>query len=168
MNTKRLAADAVLAASALVLFVIEAQIPVPVAVPGIKLGLANVITLVTMSLFGKRDAAAVLFVRIVLGSVFSGTAASLIYSLSGGVCCYFVMCLFFRMLSGNRLWAVSVFGAISHNVGQLSAAALMLGSAKVFWYFPALLLSAIITGAFTGLCAQYTVGRLKKAKDKFI
>ncbi len=168
MNTKRLAADAVLAASALVVFIIEAQIPVPVAVPGIKLGLANVVTLVTMSLFGKKDAAAVLFVRIVLGSVFGGTAASLVYSMSGGVCCYIVMSLMLRALSGNRLWALSVFGAISHNIGQLSAAAVMLGSMKVFWYFPALLLSAIVTGVFTGLCAQFAVGRLKNARDKLI
>ncbi len=168
MKTKRLAADAVLTAAALVVFVIEAQIPAPMAVPGIKLGLANVITLVAMSLFGKKDAAAILFMRILLGSVFCGSAASLTYSLSGGVCCYLVMCLMSRVLTGSRLWAVSVFGAIAHNVGQLTAAAMMLSSAKVFLYFPALLLSAIITGAFTGLCAQLTVGRLKKITDKMI
>ncbi|NLO46304.1 MAG: Gx transporter family protein [Clostridiales bacterium] len=166
MSTKRLAADAVLAAFALVVFVIEAQIPVPSAIPGVKLGLANAVTLVTMSLFGKKDAAAVLFTRLILGSFFTGTAASLIYSVSGGIFCFFSMCFFFRFLTGNRLWAVSVFGAVAHNTGQLLAASFMLGSTKVFLYFPALLLSAILTGVFTGLCAQYAVAGLKSFKLK--
>ncbi|MCR5485576.1 MAG: Gx transporter family protein [Clostridiales bacterium] len=159
---KRTAVDALLTALSLIIFILEAQIPSPVPVPGIKLGLANIITLVAVSLIGKRDAGIILLLRIILGSVFAGTPVSFIYSMAGGICCYLVICLFYRFLNGNRLWALSVFGAAAHNLGQLVVASFIMGSTAVFWYIPALLLSAIITGTFTGLCACFTINRIKK------
>ncbi len=166
MNTKKLALNSILVSAALIIFVIEAQLPAIVPVPGIKLGLANIITLVAIQLCGKKDAAAILFVRILLGSIFCGTPASFIYSISGGVFCLAIMFITSRVFSGNKLWASGVLGAIFHNIGQLIAAAFMLGSVRVLWYFPMLLLSAIITGAFTGLCAQYSINPLGKIIGK--
>ncbi|MBR5743330.1 MAG: Gx transporter family protein, partial [Clostridia bacterium] len=87
-KTKRLTIAAILAGLALVTFVIEAQIPPPVPLPGVKLGLANLYTLAAMSLLGRREAGAVLAVRILLGSLFCGTLLSLLYSAAGGALCY--------------------------------------------------------------------------------
>lgn len=160
-RTKRITTDAILAAAALLLFLVEAQIPAFIPIPGIKLGLANIATLVALHLFGKRDAAAVLFIRVMLGSVFSGNITTFAFSAGGGILCFFILCLL-RHFGKIPLWVHSVFGAIAHNIGQLIVASFWMQTTTVFWYFPYLLLSAVICGSFTGLCAQFTLKYLKR------
>lgn len=160
-HTKRIAVDAVFAAVALILFLVEAQVPLPIPIPGIKLGLANIITLIAMQLFGKRDAAMILIVRIMLGAILAGTVASFLFSASGGILCFLLLCLLQRFTK-IPLWARSVLGAAAHNIGQLLTAWIWMKTASVFWYFPYLLLAAIVSGCFTGLCAQFLLPRLKK------
>ena len=157
-RTKKLVLTAILAAVALIVFVLEAQIPAPIPVPGVKLGLANVITLAAMALLGRKQAAAVLAVRLLLGSMFTGGFSAFLYSVAGGVLAYAVMA---ALLGVIPLWAVSVLAAIAHNLGQLVVAVLMTGTPGLFWYGPALLLSAILTGAFTGVAAQFLVKALR-------
>lgn len=162
-QTRRLTQLALLTAVALIIFMIEAQIPPLVAIPGVKLGLANIITLVTLYSFGRRDALLVLLVRIFLGSVFSGQMLTLLFSLSGGLFCYAVCALLYRHMPLRRLWLLSMIGAVCHNIGQLAAAAFVLGTADVFWYLPVLLLSGLISGCFTGLVAGAVLTRLDKS-----
>ena len=157
-RTKKLVLTAILAAVALGVYVLEAQIPAPIPVPGVKLGLANVVTLTAMALLGRRQALAVLVVRLLLGSMFSGGLSALLYSLAGGLLAYAVMAALLRALP---LWVVSVLAAIAHNLAQLSLAVLVTGTPSLFWYGPALLLAAILTGAFTGLAAQYLTRALR-------
>lgn len=152
---------AVLASLALIIFVIEAQIPAIAAVPGIKLGLSNIITLVSLVLLGKKEALAILMIRITLGNILCGQMASFAYSLTGGLFCYAAMILMLRLLTIRKLWAISITGAIAHNAGQLLTAFVLTNTKEVFWYAPLLCISAILTGLFTGLCAQYTIARLK-------
>lgn len=163
MKVKRLTIDAMLTAAALMLFVLEAQIPPLIAVPGIKLGLANVVTLLAIAALSRRDAAAILAVRIVLGSMFAGQIMSFLYSLAGGVLCWLAMCAAAKLLSEKQLWAVSVTGAIAHNIGQLAVAFFVLGR-YVLYYTPVLLISAVVTGVFTGLCAQFALKYFKRLK----
>lgn len=166
MNSiKRLTMDAMLAAAALLLFIVEAQIPPLTTIPGIKIGLANTVTLIAIFLLGKKDAAAVLAVRIILGAVFAGNLSTFLYSASGGILCCIVMCLLADRLS-EKIWVVSVFGAIAHNIGQLLAASILMRTASVFWYLPYLLLAAVISGIFTGLCAGFIVKRLQQIQGK--
>ncbi len=166
MNIRRIASDALLSAIALTIFIVEAQIPLTFAVPGIKLGLSNIVTLITMYLLSKKDAGAVLLTRIVLGSVFSGNTVALLYSVAGGALAYSVMCLSSSALSEKQIWAVSIFSAIAHNMGQLMVAALVMRSSAVFAYTPVLVAAAIFVGAFTGISAQYTFLRLKNLRLK--
>ncbi len=166
MNIRRLTSDALLSVIALTIFIVEAQIPLTFAVPGVKLGLSNIVTLITMYLLSKKDAGAVLFIRIILGSVFSGNTMALLYSIAGGALSYAVMCLASSTLSEKQIWAVSIFSAMAHNMGQLLVAALVMRSSAVFAYTPVLIVAAIFVGAFTGLCAQYTVLRLKNLRLK--
>jgi len=160
MKTKRITASAVLAAAALIIFAVEAQLPPLVPIPGIKLGLANVITVFALYYLGAPAAAAILAVRIVLGSVLLGQVGAMLYSAAGGLLAFAVSALLKRAFPPERLWVVSVFGAMAHNVGQMAAAVAVTATPALLWYLPALLISGIVTGAFTGLCAQFVYRRI--------
>lgn len=164
-KTERMALDSLLAAIALLLFIVEAQIPPLTAIPGIKIGLANAVTLFTVYYCGKKDAAAVLFVRVVLGAVFAGNVSTFIYSFCGAALCLAVTCLLSRVFQKN-IWTLSVLGAAAHNTGQLLAASVMMQSVAVFWYLPYLLIAAVCSGAFVGLCVQYLLKRMMSRKGK--
>jgi heptaprenyl diphosphate synthase len=166
MSTKRLATDAFLTGIALTIFIIEAQMPLTLAVPGIKLGLANIVSLVAIYLFSAKDAGAILILRIILGSVFSGNLLALVYSITGGAFSFVAIYLSHRFLGKTQIWAAGIFSAIAHNMGQLLAAAFVLRSVAVSSYAPVLIIAAMLTGTFTGLSAQYTVLRLKKLRLK--
>lgn len=159
-RTQRLTELSLFVALALILFLVEAQIPPLVAIPGVKLGLANIITLVALYRFGRRDALLVLLVRVFLGSLFSGQMLTFLFSLSGGLLCYAVCALLVDHVPLQRLWLLSMIGAICHNIGQLLAAAFVLGTIDVFWYLPVLLLSGLVSGCFTGLVAGFVLTRL--------
>lgn len=152
-RTRTLTAMSVLTALALIIFMVEAQIPALFAIPGIKLGLANIVTLIAMKFMGRRQAGLVLAARIILGSFFIGNFSVILYSGAGGLLCYTVMSMTVYRL--KQIWVVSVLGAIAHNLGQISVAAIVLKSSAVFLYLPPLIISAVITGAFTGFCAMY-------------
>ncbi|MGN1115084.1 MAG: Gx transporter family protein [Candidatus Ornithomonoglobus sp.] len=159
MNTKRLTTISMLTALSLIIFIIEAQLPPLAPIPGIKLGLANVITLITLEWFGRKDAFAVLVLRIVLGCIFAGTMMSFMYSLAGGLLCFAVMSLAMKLFKGSKIWVISVFGAISHNIGQIIVAVLITSTWQIAAYLPILLVSAVITGMFTGFSAQAVIKR---------
>lgn len=162
MKTNRITAMAMLTTVALTIFMVEAQIPPLVPIPGVKLGLANIITVYAMFALGPKEAGLIFLTRIILGSVFSGQLMSLIYSLSGGTLCYLTMLFMRRLVTGKQIWVLSVLGAIAHNIGQIMAAMVVLGTWSVLYYLPVLMLSGIVTGLFTGLCAQTVLARLPK------
>lgn len=161
-NTKKLVFMALLTAISLVIWVIEAQIPPPVPVPGIKLGLASVVTLTAMTILGRKEALAVLLVRVLLSAVFAGSMSALLFSLTGGLLSWAVMALTVKLFDRKLLWVVSVFGAIGHNAGQLLAAMAVTKTAALIAYGPILLCAAIITGAFTGAAAVYLTAALER------
>ena len=162
MDTKRLAKLAVLTTAALIIFTFEAQIPAPVPIPGVKLGLANIITVYAAFTMTGYEAALILLCRIILGSLFTGTAVSMLYSLGGGALCIAVTLLLAKVLGRGQMWVASICGAISHNLGQLAVAALVMGTGAVFVYLPPLMISAVVTGAFTGFAAQRLTDRLER------
>lgn len=168
LNTKRTASIGVLTAIALTIFVLESQIPPLVAIPGIKLGLANIITLFALVVMGRRDAFIILILRVVLGSVFSGQAMTLAYSLTGGILCLLAESLLIKFVGLNSLWAVSVIGAVIHNTAQIAVAALITMTPETFCYLPYLIIAGIITGVFIGLCVQFSVKKAGAAFKKFL
>ncbi len=156
---------ALLTAIALTIFVIEAQIPSPVPIPGVKLGLANIITLITMKLLGKKEAGAVLLMRVLMGAVFAGSPSTLLFSAAGGLLAYLLMCLLVGRFADNQLWIVSALAGIAHNAGQLLACALIVKTPGVLAYAPVLAASGVITGVFTGLAAQYVLRALRNTRN---
>lgn len=161
---KRLTRNAMLTAAALIIFVVEAQIPALVPIPGVKLGLANIITVYAMFLCGPLDTLAILLCRIVLGSIFAGQMMSFLYSFCGGMFCYLIMLLMRKIVTEKQIWISSVVGAVFHNIGQITAAMIITQTAAIAGYLPVLLISGIISGTFTGFCAQLVVHQMKKIK----
>ena len=159
---KRLTRMGLLTSLALIIFMIEAQIPSLVPIPGVKLGLANIITVYAMFCLGPRDTLMILLTRIFLGSIFSGQMMTFFYSLSGGLLCFVVMLFMRKIVTEKQIWVCSVLGAIAHNIGQIIAAIIIAGTLGLIVYLPVLMISGIIAGTFTGLCAQFIIDRLNK------
>ena len=160
-GTGRIARLALLTAIALTIFMAEAQLPV-IPIPGVKLGLANIVTVYVMFAMGPGDALLVLSGRVFLGAVFSGQPMTLLYSAAGGLLSWCALCLLKKLLTGEQIWLASPVAAIFHNLGQLLAAAAVLRSWAVMAYLPYLIIAAVIAGLFTGIAAQALIRRLKK------
>ena len=163
-GTRRITLLALLTAIALTIFMIEAQLPVLVPIQGVKLGLANIITVYAVFVLGPGDALLILCARVFLGAVFSGQMMTLLYSMGGGLLSWLVMVLLRRLLTRDQIWLCSPVAAIFHNLGQLLVAAGVMKTWAVMAYLPYLLLSGIITGLFTGLCAQLLIRRLDRLR----
>ena len=162
MKTKKLTLMALLTAIALTIFMIEAQIPAPVPVPGVKLGLANIVTVFTVFLLGSWEGAAVLFCRIFLGAVFAGNFSTIFYSAAGGLLSILTTVGLKRIVTHKQLWVVGALAAMAHSIGQMAAAILIFGTPELAIYLPVLIAISIITGLFTGLCAQLLLNRGEK------
>lgn len=161
-RVRRLTRNAMLTTVALTIFIVESQIPIPVPIPGIKPGLANIITLYALFMYGAGDAISILLCRIVLGSIFGGQMMSFLYSLCGGLLCYLVTLPLCKLVTKKQIWICGVLGAVAHNVGQILAAVVVTRTVSVFAYLPILMISAVVSGTFTGFCTQFAV--LHKAK----
>ena len=158
----RIARLALLTAIALTIFLAEAQIPALTAVPGVKLGLANIVTVYVIFAMGPWDALLVLSARVFLGAVFSGQPMTLIYSAAGGFLSWCVLCLLRKLLTEKQIWLASPVAAIFHNIGQLLAAAAVLRSWSVLAWLPYLVIAAVLAGLFTGVAAQALLKRLER------
>ena len=165
-DVRKLTLCAVLTAAALVTFVIELQLPPLTGIPGIKPGLANIFTLFALCWLGRGWAFALMMVRVVLGCLITGRMMALGYSLAGGALAYLVMAVLLYVISERQLWVVSMFGAMAHNLGQMLVARFVAGVAAIWYYLPVLLLSALVTGLFTGLCAQLILKRLRRGAER--
>ena len=151
-----------LAALALIIFIVESRIPTLAPIPGMKLGLANIITVYAVYRFKPSEAAMILAVRLILGSVFAGNLSALMYSAAGAVCCLAGMIIMRKLIPEKNLYLASAAGAVFHNTGQILAACLIMRSSAVFFYYPFLIVSGIIAGLFTGFCALFVLKRLKR------
>ena len=161
MNTRKLTRMALLTAIALTIFMIEAQIPALVPIPGVKLGLANIVTVFAVFAMGPGEAASILFVRIFLGAVFAGNFSTIFYSGAGGLVAILVTIGLRKILTLKQLWVAGALGAIGHSVGQMAMAILITGTPGIIVYLPMMIVCSIITGIFTGLCAQLMLNRGK-------
>ncbi|MCR5707952.1 MAG: Gx transporter family protein [Ruminococcus sp.] len=160
MKTRRLTELSLLTAAALIIFVVELRLPDLSSIPGVKLGLANIFTVYAVYSYRAHEAVMLLVTRILLGSIFSSNFSAIIYSLAGGLLCISGMLLLKKVIPLNWLWLCSVFGAIFHNTGQITAALVLTRSPAVLVHYPTLIVTGCIAGLFTGLCAQYVLKRL--------
>ena len=154
LTTKQLTFCALLTAMALALSYLENLFPLTLAIPipGVKLGLANIVTVFALYTLGPGEVLLILLARCLLGSLFAGNMNTLVFSLLGGLCALGAMVLLSRR-RGLSVYGVSVGGAAAHNCGQILAALLTLGSTAPLYYLPVLLAVSLLTGALTGLAS---------------
>lgn len=156
MSVKKTVLLSLFTAVSLAVYAIESAVPPLVPVPGMKLGLANIVTLLLLQRFSRRDALIVLSARILLSALLFGQALSLLYSLAGGLLSLYVMVLTRALLHKKLLFLTGAMGGLSHNLAQLGVAFALTSTPGVLAYLPFLILSGVLTGIFTGLCAHLT------------
>ena len=163
-KTKTITLCAVLTALALALSYTERLIPLQllIPVPGIKLGLANIVTIFAVWIMGSWQGVGVLAVRVFLGAVFSGNFGTIFYSAAGGALAILTAILLKKILKENQLWVAGCLGAVAHSIGQMVVAILLTGTPGLAIYLPVMIACGIVTGLFTGLCAQLRVNRGEK------
>lgn len=147
----------------LALSIIESMMPIPFIAPGAKLGLSNIVILITMVVFGFKEALVVGILKSFVFTMVTGSVSSLFYSLSGSILSLFTMYLIFAKFSKIfSLIGVSIFGAVAHNFAQILVASIMMKNFRIFSYYPILLLTSLFTGYFVGLASIYITKNLKK------
>ena len=158
-KTQKIALYGVLTALALILSYVESQIPPLMAIPGMKLGLTNIVVLVALYNIDEKGALAINAVRIIIVSILFGTAMSLAFSLSGGILSYIVMVLL-KKTDKLSITGVSIAGGVSHNIGQILIAMVLLHTHAIAYYLPLLWLSGIISGLAIGIVGALICSRL--------
>lgn len=160
-SNRRAAYYGVFAAVALMMSYVEMLIPLPFLVPGMKLGLANVVVVVMLYHMDAKSALFISVVRILLAGLLFQGFAGLLYSLSGGLMSLLAMVLL-KKIKGFSIIGVSVVGAVFHNVGQILVAAAVVENLKLFYYLPVLLIFAAVTGTLIGVVASRTLALVER------
>lgn len=163
---RRVALDGILVALAMIFSYIETFIPFNFGVPGIKLGLANLVVLLGLTFLPAVDVLLISVVRIVLSSLLFGNVMSLWYSLAGGLLSFLCMWLLTRR-EGYSIIGISMAGGVMHNVGQIITAAIIVKTLQLTWYLPVLLVAGLVTGAIIGTVARLLMPRVQKALDRY-
>ena len=170
MNTRKIALLGILTAGTIVIAILESFIP-SVGIPGVKLGLANIMILVILYELGILDAIIVNILRVVVVGLVRGSIFSMgfLMSLTGAVFSLGIMILFYLLIKKFSIIGVSVIGSLFHVTGQVLIAMIFLGSAYVILYLPIIAISAIITGVFVGITAMLIIrtGAIKKQREKY-
>ncbi len=165
-TTKQLTLCAVLISLALALSYVERFIPLQMLIPlpGIKLGLANIVTLIALYLLGARNALIILILRCILGSFFGGGISGLMFSLTGGLLAVTVM-IVAQKIPCFSIYGVSVLGAAAHHVGQIGIAMILMKSVYVGAYLPYLLAAGLFTGLATAAAGARVLKVLLSISD---
>ena len=161
MQSKKRAYYGLFAALAIMMGYVELLIPLPIGIPGVKLGLANIIIVILLYFMDARAAVFVSVVRVILSGLMFAGFAGLLYSLSGAILSLIAM-IGMHKIDKFSVIGVSIGGGIFHNVGQILVAALVVENAKLFYYLPILMISGIVTGAIIGIVAQLALVYLKR------
>lgn len=159
-KTKRLAYLAVTISVAMVLSFVESRLPAFVAVPGVKVGLANIAVIFALYKFGAKEAVAISLIRVALVALLFGSFVSLLYSVAGAVLSLSGM-LLLKKLTGLSEVGVSVCGGVLHNVGQIAVACVIMQTNVIVYYLPFLLLSGTVAGVVIGLASAMLIKKIK-------
>lgn len=161
ISTKRIAMCGVMTALAMIFSYIESMIPIPLPVPGIKLGVANIAVITILYVLGVKEAVIINLLRIVLTSMLFGNFNSFLFSISGAILSLLIM-IIMKKLDFFSYIGVSVCGGIMHNVGQIIAAVFIMGSGVIVYYLPVLIISGVFAGVVIGIVSGIVAKRVKK------
>ncbi|MFD2117500.1 Gx transporter family protein [Paenibacillus yanchengensis] len=160
---RRLMIISIFAALAVVLGVVEALIPFTVTIPGAKLGLGNIVVLTCIVCFGGKDSLLLILIKTLLTAFILGSFSTFLFSVLGAMGSFIIMYAMLKLGKQHfSLMMVSIMGGIAHNIGQLMAASVVLGTNKIFYYLPFLLVSGIVTGIFVGAAAKHLIASIDR------
>ena len=159
-RSQKISYCAVFTALAMIFSYVEAILPINFGVPGMKLGLANLVIVAGLYYLNEKDVLIISVTRILLMGLLFGNGMSLIYSLTGGMLSYLIMILMKKKTNLSVLM-ISIGGGITHNIGQLIVASLVVSNFYIFYYFPALLIAGTITGLLIGIVSERILKILK-------
>ena len=163
-DIKKLSTCSILLALALVLSFFESTVfPSILPLPGVKLGLSNIVTLFSLYVFGGIPCAVILILRCIVASFFGGGVTSLFFSLAGGLLALITMMLI-KHFGSFSIYGVSISGSATHSIGQILAAAIIFDSSSIFMYLPIMLIASLFTGAGIAFAAQFLLTRIKMYK----
>lgn len=163
--SKRVAYTAIMISLAMIFSYVEVLIPFHFGIPGIKLGLANLVVVIALYILKPTQALLISVARIVLVSFLFGSMSSMLYSLAGGILSFLVM-LLLKKCRGFSMMGISIAGGVSHNIGQLLVAAMVVESMNIFYYMPVLLVAGVITGMLIGIVAKNVCEHIKIIVDR--
>lgn len=166
MKAKKLAELSMLTAVALIIFIVELQFPDLTPIQGVKLGLANIITVYAVYKYTAKDVFLIVITRVILGALFSSHISVILYSLTGALFCLSGMLILKRIIPSKYLWICSILGAVLHNTGQTVMAVFLMRSFAAAANYPVLVFTGCIAGMFTGLCAQAVLKRDPRNAEK--
>ena len=161
ISTKKIALCGVLTALAMIFSYIESVIPIPIPVPGIKLGVANIAVITIPYVLGVKEAIVINLLRIALTALLFGNVNSFLFSISGAVLSLTIM-IIMKKLDFFSCIGVSVCGGVMHNVGQIIAAVFIMGSEAIVLYLPVLIVSGVFTGVVIGVVSGIVAKHVKK------
>lgn len=166
-GTRKLVFFSLLVTLGTALHVVEMMIPNPFPIPGIKLGLANIVTLLTLSLYGVKEGLTVSFLRVLFGSLLSGTLFSpaFLLSMAGAMLSTLVMAVLISYVPVLSIIGISMAGAVFHNIGQLITASWLIQTGYIFFYLPVLLVAGLPAGLVTGYITRLLLQYLRKTYD---
>ena len=169
MKTKKMVFLGLMVGYSLILYILETYIPNPFIVffPGAKLGLTNIITLVSLLIFGFKETFIIVTVRVILSSIFAGPMSYLLFSIGGAYLSLIVMFLV-NKIKGFSVIGVSIAGAIAHNIGQLLVASILVENFLMITYLPFMLATSLVTGLFVGIVSQFCYSKMDRIIDSFI
>lgn len=162
MKTKKVAVYGLLVALAFIFSYIDSLIPMPFAIPGMKLGLANLVVIAALYTLGPKQAFILSIIRIILVGFTFRDPSTLAFSIAGGFLSWMLMSIF-KWLKTFSMTGVSIIGGVAHNLGQILVAMVYLDNGYLIYYFPALLISGVVTGTLIGILGSLVVKRLKNA-----
>ena len=158
-NSKRVAICGVLTALAMIFSYIEALIPIPIGIPGVKLGIANIAIIAVIYIVGDSQAIIVNFLRIMLTGILFGNFYSFLFSLAGGMLSVILMVLV-KKTKKLSMVGVSIIGGVAHNIGQIVAAVFLMDNAAIAYYLPVLIIAGVVTGIVIGYVGQLVTRRI--------
>lgn len=161
MNSKKIASYGLFIALAFIFSYIESLVPIPFPVPGIKLGLANLVIIIAIYGIGPKEAFVLSIVRVILVGFTFRDPSTLIFSLAGGVLSWLAMVIFMKLKLFSMI-GVSIIGGIAHNIGQIIVAILYVNNPSLIYYLPLLLISGVVSGTLIGILGAIVIKRLHK------
>ena len=161
MSAKRIAKMSMLVALAIIFSYIEFLVPINLGVPGIKLGLANLVIVIALYIMNTMDVWLISILRILILGFMFGSGMSIIYSIAGAVLSLIVLCIIKR-IKGFSIVGVSIAGGVCHNIGQVLVAMVVVETTGILYYMPALLVAGVITGAIIGIVSKRVIAAVSK------